>query len=62
MMVNVLPSGVVPDCGKLPVPLLITVTPSMVRVFRPSGACTVKLPLWVSADPLGLLPSLRFFS
>ncbi|AUG97354.1 hypothetical protein AWU82_28095 [Pseudomonas glycinae] len=29
---------------------------------RPSRAVTVKVPLWVSAGVLGLVPSLRFFS
>ncbi|MNW66794.1 hypothetical protein D3C74_453020 [compost metagenome] len=62
-MVNELPSGVVPVCGKpLTTPLVTTLMPPTVRVCRPSGAVTVKVPERVSADASGLLPSLRFFS
>ncbi|MNR36487.1 hypothetical protein D3C85_1544090 [compost metagenome] len=62
-MVSVLPSAVVADCGKvLATPPVITLMPWTVRVCRPSGAVTVKVPVWVRAGLLGLLPSPRFFS
>ncbi|MNH05133.1 hypothetical protein D3C79_644490 [compost metagenome] len=62
-MVRVLPSGVVADCGKpTALPPLTTVMPPMVKVCRPSGAVTEKLPPWVNAGPFGLLPSERCFS
>ncbi|MNP38755.1 hypothetical protein D3C76_1322910 [compost metagenome] len=62
-MVRVLPSGVVIDCGKpAATPAVTTAMPPTVRVVTPSSAVTVKVPLWVRADALGLLPSPRFFS
>ncbi|MNH35893.1 hypothetical protein D3C79_966340 [compost metagenome] len=62
-MVRVLPSAVVADCGKpLATPPLTTLMPPTVRVCTPSSAVTVKLPLWVRAALLGLLPSLRLLS
>ncbi|MNE92364.1 hypothetical protein D3C80_1900780 [compost metagenome] len=63
VMVRVLPNGVTAVCGKpAATPPLTTVMPPTVRVCRPSRAVTVKVPLWVRAGALGLLPSLRFFS
>ncbi|MNT95598.1 hypothetical protein D3C72_2375000 [compost metagenome] len=62
-MVNVLPNGVVIDCGKpAATPPVTTAMPPTVSVCTPSSAVMVKVPLWVSADALGLLPSSRFFS
>ncbi|MNJ78853.1 hypothetical protein D3C77_767150 [compost metagenome] len=58
-----MPSGVVPVSGNaLTTPPLTKVRPPMVRVCKPSGATTVKVPPLVSAHWSGLLPSLRFFS
>ncbi|MNV57371.1 hypothetical protein D3C71_1497000 [compost metagenome] len=63
VMVRVLPSGVVSDCGKLAAtPAVTTAMPPTVRVVTPSRAVTVKVPLWVSSVESGALPSLRFFS
>ncbi|MNR13839.1 hypothetical protein D3C85_1302690 [compost metagenome] len=61
--VNVLPNGVVTDCGKpAATPSVTTAIPPKVRVCTPSGAVMVKVPFWVSAELSASLPSLRFFS
>ena len=57
MMVNVAPLSVPIDCGKPVVtPPLITGMPPTVRVCKPSGAVTVKVPVWVSAAESGSVP------
>ncbi|MNE59909.1 hypothetical protein D3C80_1550300 [compost metagenome] len=63
VMVRVLPNGVLITCGKpLAMPPVITLTPCTVMLCTPSGALMVKLPVWVSAEGFGALPSPRFFS
>ncbi|MNN14354.1 hypothetical protein D3C81_1274150 [compost metagenome] len=63
VMVSVLPSGVVIDCGKpAATPAVTTAIPPTVRLVTPSSAVTVKVPFWVSAVASGVLPSPRFFS
>ncbi|MOA46049.1 hypothetical protein D3C78_1685110 [compost metagenome] len=56
-MVRVLPIQVLPEIGKpCTTPPLIIWTPEMLRLCRPSGAFTVKVPCWVSAGASGSLP------
>ncbi len=63
VMVKVLPSGVVTDCGKpAATPLVTTAMPPTVSVVTPSSAVMVNVPLWVRAAESGALPALRFFS